>query len=70
MEVLLAALGGETAARARRATRSGARSTAGFALIEDGGTALVEVAQASGLALVRRGRARRRGRVDARAPAS
>jgi glycerate kinase len=48
MEVLVTALGGET----RAATVSdplGRPVAAGFALIEDGGTAIVEVAQASGL---------------------
>jgi glycerate kinase len=55
MEVLVTALGGET----RAATVSdplGRPVTAGFALIEDGGTAIVEVAQASGL-LAAEGRA-------------
>lgn len=47
MEVLLTRLGGETAA-ARISDALGRPITAGFALIEDGGTAIVEVAQASG----------------------
>lgn len=50
MEVLLTALGGETAA-ATVSDPLGRQVTAGYALIEDGGTAIVEVAQASGLAL-------------------
>ena len=48
MEVLLLALGGETAA-ARVSGPLGDEVTAGFALLEQGGAALVEVAQASGL---------------------
>lgn len=51
MEVLLLALGGETGA----ATVSGPLGDpvkAGFALLENGGAAVVEVAQASGLTLV------------------
>ena len=51
LSVLLTALGGETAG----ATVEGPRGTpvkAGFALIEDGGTAIVEVAAASGLSLI------------------
>ena len=51
MEVLLTALGGETAAAAV-SDPLGRPVRAGFALIEDGGTAIVEVAQASGLGLV------------------
>lgn len=51
MEVLLLALGGETAA-ATVADPFGRPVRAGFALLEEGGTALVEVAQASGLGLV------------------
>lgn len=51
MEVLLTALGGETAA-ATVSDPLGRPVRAGFALIEDGATALVEVAQASGLDLV------------------
>ena len=51
MEVLLTALGGETAG-ARVHDPLGREVDAGFALIEDGGTAIVEVAQASGLGLV------------------
>lgn len=49
-EVLLTALGGETAA-AEVTDPLGRPVTAGYALIEDGGTAIVEVAAASGLAL-------------------
>src|SRR4051794_32027580 len=51
MEVLLTALGGETAATTV-SDPLGRPVKAGFALIEDGGTAIVEVAQASGLDLV------------------
>src|SRR3954469_1662589 len=51
MEVLLTALGGETAA-ADVSDPLGRPVRAGFALIEDGGSAIVEVAQASGLGLV------------------
>jgi glycerate kinase len=51
MEVLLTALGGETAA-AEVSDPLGRPVTAGFALIEEGGTAIVEVAAASGLDLV------------------
>src|SRR5437588_9406581 len=53
MEVLLTALGGETAA-ARVHDPLGREVDAGFGLLEDGGTAVVETAQASGLALVAR----------------
>lgn len=51
MEVLLTALGGETAA-ATVGDPLGRPVQAGLALIEDGATAIVEVAQASGLGLV------------------
>lgn len=51
MEVLLTALGGETAG-ATVSDPLGRPVAAGFALIEDGATAIVEVAQASGLGLV------------------
>jgi glycerate kinase len=51
MEVLLTALGGETAA-ARVRDPLGREVTAGFALLEGGATAVVETAQASGLGLV------------------
>ena len=51
MEVLLTALGGETAA-ARVHDPLGREVDAGYALIEDGGTAVIEMARASGLALV------------------
>jgi glycerate kinase len=51
MEVLLTALGGQTAA-ATVSDPLGRPVGAGFALIDDGGTAIVEVAQASGLDLV------------------
>jgi glycerate kinase len=51
MEVLLTALGGETAAAHVRDPLDG-EIEAAYALIEDGGTAVVEVAQASGLVLV------------------
>jgi glycerate kinase len=48
LAVLLAALGGETAGAAAT-DPLGRPIAAGFALIEDGGTAIVEVAEASGL---------------------
>lgn len=48
LEVLLTALGGETAG-ATATDPLGRAITGGFALIEDGGTAIVEVAEASGL---------------------
>jgi glycerate kinase len=48
-EVLLTALGGETAGAAATDPLGRAIPAAGFALIEDGGTAIVEVAEASGL---------------------
>jgi glycerate kinase len=51
LEVLLTALGGETAA-ATVSDPLGRPVEAGFALIEDGGTAIVEMAAASGLGLV------------------
>jgi glycerate kinase len=51
MEVLLTALGGDTAA-ARVHDPLGREVDAAFALLEDGGTAVVETAQASGLGLV------------------
>ena len=50
LEVLLTALGGETRS-ARVSDPLGRPLDAGFALIEDGGTAIVEVAEASGLHL-------------------
>lgn len=50
-EALLLALGGETAA-ATVHDPLGRQVRAGFALLEEGGTAVVEVAQASGLGLV------------------
>jgi glycerate kinase len=53
MEVLLLALGGQTGG-ATVTGPLGAEVAAGFALIEDGGTAIVEVAAASGLGLVGR----------------
>jgi glycerate 2-kinase len=53
MEVLLTALGGETAA-ATVHDPLGRDIEAGFALIEGGGTAVVEMARASGLALLDR----------------
>ena len=52
MEVLLTALGGETAA-ARVHDPLGREVDAGYALIEDGATAVIEMARASGLALVK-----------------
>src|SRR4051794_29754061 len=51
MEALLLALGGETAGATVR-DPLGREVRAGFALLEDGATAIVEVAQASGLDLV------------------
>jgi glycerate kinase len=51
LEVLLTALGGETAG-APATDPLGRPINGGFALIEDGGTAIVEVAEASGLHLV------------------
>src|SRR3954464_4432048 len=51
MAVLLTALGGSTAGAALT-DPLGREVRAGFALIEDGATAIVEVAQASGLGLV------------------
>jgi glycerate kinase len=49
LEVLLTALGGETAGAAASDPLGRPIAAAGFALIEDGGTAIVEVAEASGL---------------------
>jgi glycerate 2-kinase len=54
MEALLLALGGETAGATVR-DPLGREIRAGFALIEDGATAIVEVAAASGVALVAEG---------------
>jgi glycerate kinase len=51
LEVLLTALGGETSG-ARVHDPLGREITAGFALLEDGATAIVEAAAASGLGLV------------------
>jgi glycerate 2-kinase len=51
LEVLLTALGGETAGTTAT-DPLGRPIRAGFALIEDGGTAIIEVAEASGLNLV------------------
>jgi glycerate 2-kinase len=51
LEALLTALGGETAG-VRVRDPLGREVQAGFALLEDGNTAIVEMAQASGLALV------------------
>jgi glycerate kinase len=51
LEVLLTALGGETAG-ARVHDPLGREVAAGFGLVEDGGTAVVEMAAASGLGLV------------------
>jgi glycerate kinase len=51
LEVLLTALGGETAG-AEVSDALGRAVRAGFALVEDGGTAIVEVAEASGLARI------------------
>jgi glycerate kinase len=52
LEILLTALGGETAGAPATDPLGRAIATAGFALIEGGGTAIVEVAEASGLHLV------------------
>jgi glycerate kinase len=52
LEVLLTALGGETAAAPATDPLGRAIPAAGFALVEDGGTAIVELAEASGLHLV------------------
>jgi glycerate kinase len=49
LEVLLTALGGETAGAAATDPLGRPIAQAGFGLIEDGGTAVVEVAEASGL---------------------
>jgi glycerate 2-kinase len=49
LEVLLTALGGETAGAPATDPLGRPIPAAGFALIEDGGTAIVEVAEASGL---------------------
>ncbi|MCW3005083.1 MAG: hypothetical protein JWQ20_4381 [Conexibacter sp.] len=49
LEVLLTALGGETGGAAATDPLGRPIAQAGFALIEDGGTAIVEVAEASGL---------------------
>ncbi|MEA2296501.1 MAG: glycerate 2-kinase [Solirubrobacteraceae bacterium] len=54
LEALLTALGGETAG-ARVHDPLGREITAGFGLIEDGATAVVEMAEASGLGLVAEG---------------
>src|SRR3954471_14703923 len=51
LEVLLTALGGETAG-ATVSDPLGRPVSAGFGLIEEGGTAIVELAAASGLGLV------------------
>ena len=51
MPVLLTALGGETRG-VQASDPLGRPVAAGFALVEDGGTAIVEVAEASGLGLV------------------
>ncbi|MDQ3739352.1 MAG: glycerate kinase, partial [Actinomycetota bacterium] len=48
LAVLLTALGGETAGAVASDPR-GVPVRAGFGLVEDGGTAIVEVAEASGL---------------------
>jgi len=52
LEVLLTALGGETAAAPATDALGRPIASAGFALIEGGGTAIVEVAEASGLARI------------------
>jgi glycerate kinase len=49
LEILLTALGGETAGAAATDPLGRPIPAAGFALVEDGGTAIVEVAEASGL---------------------
>jgi glycerate kinase len=55
LEVLLTALGGETAGAPATDPLGRPIAAAGFALIEDGGTAIVEVAEASGLQRVDEG---------------
>jgi glycerate 2-kinase len=55
LEVLLTALGGETAGATATDPLGRPIAAAGFALIEDGGTAIVEVAEASGLHRVAEG---------------
>src|SRR3954462_12905412 len=52
LEVLLTALGGETAGAPATDALGRPIPTAGFALIEGGGTAIVEVSEASGLARI------------------
>ena len=52
LDALLPQLGGELVARRGRRTRSAATSAPASALVEDGGTAIVEMATASGLGLV------------------
>jgi len=52
LEILLTALGGETAGAPASDPLGRPIAAAGFGLIEDGGTAIVEVAEASGLHLV------------------
>jgi glycerate kinase len=52
LEILLTALGGETGGAPATDPLGRPIAAAGFALIEDGGTAIVEVAEASGLHLV------------------
>ena len=49
MEAMVRALRRADAAAPRRATRSGGRSSAAFALVDGGRIAVVEMAQASGL---------------------
>ena len=65
MEALLLALGGETVA-ADVHDPLGRPLRAAFGLVEDGGTAVLEMAAASGLGLVAEARARPVGGVDVR----
>src|SRR5687767_7583713 len=67
MAVLLTALGGETAGATAR-DPLGREVAAGFGLIEDGGTAIVEVAEASGLRRVAGELAAARGEAAASPP--
>ena len=65
LDALLPQLGGELHA-VEVQDPLGRAVRAGFGLVEDGGTAIVEMAAASGLGPRRRGRARRLGRLHVR----
>ena len=52
LDALLPQLGGELRRRRRSEARSAPPVRTGFGLVEDGGTAIVEMAMASGLGLV------------------